>query len=330
MPGANGGVYGGAGYEFVGQKAVVSVTSSNSGIAASANGADAAPAALLRGVAKRFGATEALRGFDLEVRAGELVALLGPNGAGKTTAIGLLLGLRLPDAGQVRLLGGDPRSPAVRRGVGVTPQETGFPPNLRVHEVINLVRAHYDAPAETADLLKQFGLADLATRQTGGLSGGEKRRLAVALAFAGAPKIVFLDEPTTGLDVASRRALWDAIKDFVGGGGTVLLTTHYIEEADVLADRIVVIDQGKSIAAGTPAEIKSRIQLQRVSFAAEELPDLPGIVRHERDGARHVILTDDADALVRALVGSGAAFSGLEISLADLEEAFVALMEEGA
>ena len=293
------------------------------------NGASAAPAAFLQGVTKRFGAAEALRGFDLEVRAGELVALLGPNGAGKTTAIGLLLGLRLPDTGQVRLLGGDPRSAPVRREVGATPQETGVPPNLRVREVIDLVRAHYVAPAGTADLLQKFGLTGVAGRQTGGLSGGEKRRLAVALAFAGRPKIVFLDEPTTGLDVASRHALWGAIKDFVSGGGTVLLTTHYIEEADVLADRIVVIDKGRSIAVGSPAQIKSRIQLQRVSFAAEELPDLPGVVRHERQGARHIILTDDADTLVRALVGGGTPFTGLEISSADLEEAFVALMEEG-
>ncbi len=287
-------------------------------------------AARLRGVTKRFAAVEALRGLDLELRTGELLALLGPNGAGKTTAIGLLLGLRLPDTGEVRLLGGDPRSLAIRRHIGATPQETSLPPALRVGEVVDLVRAHFDSPATTADLLDRFGLSGLVRRQTGGLSGGEKRRVAVALAFAGRPRVIFLDEPTTGLDVASRHALWSAIKQFVSEGGTVLLTTHYIEEADILADRIVVIDKGKTIAAGTPAEIKSRVQLQRVSFSATRLPDLPGVVRHQRQGDKHVLLTDDADRLVRALVGSGVAFAGLEILSADLEEAFVALTGKGA
>ncbi len=283
------------------------------------------PAAYLRGVTKSFAAVKALRGLDLELRTGELLAMLGPNGAGKSTAIGLLLGLRLADEGEVRLLGGDPRSPAVRRHIGAMPQETGFPPALRVGEVMDLVRAHFPSPASTGDLLERFGLTDLARRQTGGLSGGEKRRVAVALAFAGQPKVVFLDEPTTGLDVASRHALWKAIKEFVGAGGTVLLTTHYIEEADTLADRVVVIDKGQTIAAGSPGEIKSRVHLQRVSFATPQLPSLPGVVRHETQGERHVILSDDADALVRSLVESGVPFTGLEISSAALEEAFVAL-----
>jgi ABC-2 type transport system ATP-binding protein len=221
----------------------------------------ARPVAELRGIHKHFGSVPALGGVDLQLAPGELVALLGPNGAGKTTLVSILLGQRRPDAGAVRLFGGDPTTPATRRSVGVTPQAIGFPDNLTVAEVIDLVRAHYPAPAATSRLLARFGLSDAADRRAGGLSGGQQRRLAAALAFAGRPRLVVMDEPTTGLDVESRHWLWDAVRSFVAGGGAVLLTTHYLEEAQALASRVVVIARGRIIAGGTVEEIVARAGL---------------------------------------------------------------------
>ena len=286
-----------------------------------------AAAAALRGVHKRFGATEALRGIDLDVPFGEIVALLGPNGAGKTTAIGVLLGLRRPDRGEATVLGNRPGGMAARREIGVTPQRSQFPGNLRVREIVDLVRVHFSAPAPCEELLSRFGLDRLSRRQTGGLSGGEARRLAVALAFAGNPRLVFLDEPTTGLDVESRRDVWRATRDYVDGGGTVLLTTHYLEEAEALAHRVAVMNAGQVVAAGRPDEIKGRVALKRVRLRAAALPDLLGVARAEEVDGVHTLYTNDADALVRALVTSGAAFADLEVLPASLEEAFVALTE---
>ena len=207
-------------------------------------------AAELDRVTKRFGRATALDDASFSVDEGEIVALLGPNGAGKTTAIAILLGLRRPDAGAARLFGGDPRQPASRRNVGVTPQETTFPATLRVREAIALVRAHYQhsLPAET--LYERFELGRLVTRQFGGLSGGERRRVGVALAFAGRPQLVVLDEPTSGLDRDARRAVWSAIRAHARDGGAVLLTTHQLEEADALAERVVLIDEGTIVADG--------------------------------------------------------------------------------
>lgn len=219
--------------------------------------------AALRSVSKRFGTTVALHEVDLELGTGEIVALLGPNGAGKTTALSILLGLRRPDAGRAELFGQDPRSPSARSAIGATPQESGFPQTLRVREILDLVRAHYAAPVPTAELLERFGLMAVAQRQAGGLSGGQKRRLAVALAFAGRPRAVFLDEPTTGLDVEARRGVWRAVREYAAGGGTALLTTHYLDEAEALASRIVVLSHGVVVAEGTAAELRRRAGLQR-------------------------------------------------------------------
>ena len=281
--------------------------------------------AQLQNVHKRFRATEALKGIDLQVRKGEIVALLGPNGAGKTTAISILLGRRRPDQGKALLLGLDPRSPKARSGVGATPQETEFPNTLTVGNVVQLIQAHFSDPLSAEDLLRQLGILDLKDRQNGGLSGGQKRRLAVVLAFAGNPRVVFLDEPTAGLDVEGRRGLWQLVRDYREGGGTVLLTTHYLEEAESLATRVVVIDSGKVIAEGSVEEIKSRVGLKRVRFRAESLPQLPGVVKSEAENGIYTLYTTDADGLVRNLVGASIAFEGLEVLQASLEEAFLIL-----
>lgn len=194
----------------------------------------------------------------MHVREGETHALLGPNGAGKTTAFSLLLGLRRPDSGTVTLLGRNPRRPVTRQGVGAMPQEPAFPEKLRVAEVLDFVRAYFPDTWPTGELLERFGLADLARRETGGLSGGQKRRLAVATAFAGKPRLAVLDEPTTGLDVEARRAVWDEVRAYVRAGGTVLLTTHYLEEAEALAGRVTFIHRGIAAATGTVAEVTAK------------------------------------------------------------------------
>jgi ABC-2 type transport system ATP-binding protein len=217
-------------------------------------------------VTKRFGAVAALDAVSLEVHEGDVLALLGPNGAGKSTAIAVLLGLRAPDAGHVRLFGLDPRKPSARRRCGVTPQETAFPLTLRVNELVELVRRHFPQPLPLELIYERFELDEIARRQLGRLSGGERRRVAVALAFAGAPKLVVLDEPTTGLDRGARKSVWEAIGAHADNGGTVVLTTHYLEEADALARRVVLIDAGKIIADGSVAEIKAAAGLTRVSY----------------------------------------------------------------
>jgi ABC-2 type transport system ATP-binding protein len=279
----------------------------------------------LRGVQKRYGKVDALRGVDLRLQPGELVALLGPNGAGKTTAVSVLLGQRRPDAGSARLFGRDPTLPAARRPVGVTLQESGFPDNLTVREVVDLVRVHYPDPAPAQELLDRFGLAAVAGRRAGGLSGGQTRRLAVALAFAGRPRAVVLDEPTTGLDVEARHRLWEVLRAFVADGGTVLLTTHYLEEAQALASRVVVIADGQIIAHGSVDDITARVGVSRVHVQAPALPELPGVTHVEATNGSYTLYTADPDGLVRALTLKGVAFSGLRVERASLEEAFLHL-----
>jgi len=282
-------------------------------------------AAELRGVHKRYRQVDALQGVDLELQPGELVALLGPNGAGKTTAVSILLGQRRPDAGSARLFGQDPTLPAARRPVGVTLQESGFPDNLTVAEVVDLVRVHYPHPVATLELLGRFGLAEVAGRRAGGLSGGQTRRLAVALAFAGHPRLAVLDEPTTGLDVEARRGLWEILRAFVADGGSVLLTTHYLEEAQALASRVVVIADGQVIAQGSVDDITARVGLSRVHLRAPSLPELPAGTHAESSNGAHTLYTADPDGLVRALALQGVAFTGLRVERASLEEAFLHL-----
>lgn len=288
----------------------------------------------LEHVTRTFGAVTALDDVSLSVGEGQLVGLLGPNGAGKTTLLSLVSGLRRADSGTVRLFGGNPRDASSRIALGTTPQETGLPPTLTVGEVVDLVAGHYPAPMTRAEVLARFGLEDLSGRQTGGLSGGQKRRLAVALALVGRPRLVLLDEPTTGLDVEARHILWQALRDYHADGATVLLTSHYLEEIEALAERVVVIGEGRVLADDTLTSVLGLVGLRRVIFSVPvgdtvDLARLPGAASAQQgaDG-RWTVLASDADLTVRALVEQAVPFEGLEVRGASLEEAFLTLTQK--
>jgi ABC-2 type transport system ATP-binding protein len=274
--------------------------------------------ARLEEVTKSFRATRALDRASFTVGEGEVVALLGPNGAGKSTALAVLLGLRRPDSGAAWLFGGDPRQPSSRRFVGVTPQESGFPPTLLVREVVELVRAHFERPLAVTELCERFELGRIAGRQLGGLSVGERRRLGVALAFAGGARLVVLDEPTAGLDHDARAAVWDAVRAQGRAGGSVLLTTHHLGEAEALASRVVLIDRGTVVADSRVAELKGRGGMTVVRLRA-----VPGVAIEgaRADGAFVRLLVSDGGAAVRRLVLDGVPLVDLEVRPLTLEEA---------
>jgi ABC-2 type transport system ATP-binding protein len=277
------------------------------------------------GVTRRYGEVTAVDGLSLDIPSGQLVGLLGPNGAGKSTLINLFTGLRSPDEGTVELFGRDPRDVRARLRMGVTPQETGLPDMARVGEIVDFVASHFPDPVARGELLERFDLGDLVNRQAGGLSGGQRRRLAVGLAFVGRPALVFLDEPTTGLDVEGRSTLWNAIREFHAGGGTVVLTSHYLEEVEALAERVVVVDRGRCVADDSVEALRRISGMRRVSLVAPELPSLEGVAGIERDGERVALITRDADRLVRDLVATGAPFTDLEVQAGSLQDAFLAL-----
>ena len=284
----------------------------------------------LRGVGKTFGRVQALRGLDLEVRRGELTALLGPNGAGKTTAIGLMQGLLRPTSGAVWVLGGDPGDVATRTQVGAMPQESALPAALTVREAVTLFSRMYPAPLPVDEALALADLSPLAGRRAGALSGGQARRLAFALAVVGNPALLYLDEPTTGMDAGSRQAFWAAVERLKREGRTILLTTHYLEEAERTAERVVVMNAGQVLADGTPEALRARITTSHVRFRSDlvlaEVRALPGVESAEVDAHGSAALTTRTpEALVTALVQSGTAFSELEVARASLEEAFMRL-----
>lgn len=285
----------------------------------------------LENVSKNYDQVCALRNVNFSVGAGQVVALLGPNGAGKTTAVKLLLGLLEPDSGKARVLGGNPTNPQNRMRTGAMLQVGKVPETLRVREHIDLFSTYYANPMPLGEVLAAAGLEKLRDRKFGDLSGGERQRTLFALAICGNPDLLFLDEPTVGLDVEARRILWDEIRRLVQRGKTVLLTTHYLQEADALADRIAVINKGEIIAQGTPAEIKALTSGKRIrcitALNQAALLQIPGVteVRHDREVEIHV---RDCEAVVRMLLALDPSLSGLEISAAGLEEAFLALTRE--
>jgi len=293
------------------------------------SGHEGAVIASLRRASKNFGEVHALRQVDFAVRAGELVALLGPNGAGKTTAVKLFLGLAKPTAGTVRVFGGNPIHAEVRTRIGAMLQVARVPETLRVREHIDLFSSYYPKPLPLAETLAVAGLQEIKDRVFGELSGGQRQRVLFALALCGDPDILFLDEPTVGLDVESRRLLWEEIRKLIERGKTVLLTTHYLEEADALADRVVVIHRGEIIAEGTPAEIKASTTGRRIrcvsSLDIETVCALPGVIEVRRDRDALEIRTVLAEPVLRELLSRDPGLSGIEVTSAGLEEAFLAL-----
>ena len=293
-----------------------------------------AAVASLAAVSKNYGSVRALRGVNFSVRAGELVALLGPNGAGKTTAVKLLLGLMQPDAGKVRVFGGDPTHPQNRMRTGAMLQVGKVPETLRVREHIDLFSSYYTNPMPLAEVLSIAGLEKVSDRKFGDLSGGQRQRVLLALAICGNPDLLLLDEPTVGLDVEARRGLWEEIRRLVGRGKTVLLTTHYLQEADALAERIAVINQGQIIAEGTPAEIKARTSGKRIrcvtNLGIAGVRQIPGVAEVRQDREAIEIHASEAEGVVRQLLARDPGLSGLEISSAGLEDAFLALTQDSA
>jgi ABC-2 type transport system ATP-binding protein len=291
-------------------------------------------AAELCGVTKRYGAITAVDALTLSIEPGTVTALLGPNGAGKTTAVRLMLGLTRPTSGSARLFGGDPTDPAARRRVGVMLQIAKVPETLRVREHIDLFRSYYAAPMPLDAALAAAGLAALADRKYGELSGGQQQRVQFALAICGNPEVLFLDEPTVGLDVAARRSFWHEVRRLSERGTGILLTTHYLEEADALADRVIVLQQGRVGADASPAELKTLAAARRIrcvtSLPVTHIERLPGVQSVRRDGAATEIFTSVAEQVSRELLIADASLAGLEITGAGLEEAFLTLTSASA
>jgi ABC-2 type transport system ATP-binding protein len=291
--------------------------------------------ATLDGVTRRFGDVTALEGLSLEIKRGETVALLGPNGAGKTTATEILLGLIQPHGGEVRLHGGAPAEAVAGGQVGAMLQDAGMPEGVTAAELIELVRALYPDPLSLDVALRLSDLEDVAGRRVEQLSGGQQQRVRLALALAGDPALLVLDEPTAALDVAARRAFWERVGGSVAEGRTVLFATHRLEEADAVADRVAVIVDGRIVAEGTPDEVKAAASgRSAVSFVADGvavdvLRGLPGVEEVETGHGRLTLHTSDPDATVRALFERLPVVEDLKITRAGMEEAFLQLTREG-
>lgn len=295
---------------------------------------DPAAIARLHSVTKRYDATTALDNVSFEVRPGEVLALLGPNGAGKTTAIRLLLGLIAPTSGSARVLGRDPRDSVTRTRIGAMLQVSKVPETLRVREHIDLFRSYYPSPLSAAEVVSISQLQGLENRLYGQLSGGQKQRVLFGLALCGDPDLVFLDEPTVGMDIEARRALWAQVRELAARGKAVLLTTHYLEEADALAHRIIVINKGKIISQGTPAEIKGRVTGRRIRCITQLdfsfLRSLASVSDVQQDREATVVTASNPESVVREMLLRDPSLSELEISAAALEDAFLALTRSEA
>ena len=283
---------------------------------------------------KRYGQVQALQDVSLAIEAGEVVAMLGPNGAGKTTSISLMLGIRKPTSGTARLFGVNPRDLRARSRIGVMLQESGVPGMLKVEEIVDLFSSYYPAPLPVAGAIAMAGLQEKAKTLIKDLSGGLRQRLYLALAVCGNPDVLFLDEPTVGMDVEGRRRFLEEIGGLAARGRTVILTTHYLEEADQLARRIIVIDRGRIVADSTPAAIKARVAGKRVTFSTtqplseSQLSGLP-LNAQQIDDHRVRLLTNEPETVLRELFRRGVDIHDLEVSGADLEEAFVAMTQHG-
>jgi len=278
-------------------------------------------AAELCDVTVRYRSITALNCVSLQLNEGEALAMLGPNGAGKTTAIGLLTGLCKSRQGRALLFGQNPRLPEARGLIGVTPQEASFPINMKVGELLEFVRSHYPEPKSREEIIEAFGLTNLLDRFASRMSGGQQRNFAVALAFSGNPKVVFLDEPTTGLDIEARSKIWSYVRRYRDGGGTLLLTTHYIEEAEAIAARVILLNEGEIVEDSSVEEIKRRVNVRILKLTALRPPEIATASIQNREGDRYTLIASDADAAVRELVTAGHEFSDIEVLPASLEDA---------
>jgi len=288
------------------------------------------PVVTLERVSKRFGQVIALDDVSLTLPPGGVTAVLGPNGAGKTTLINLMLGLLRPSAGTVHLFGLHPQSRAARERVGVMLQVSGLPELLTVRELVRLFRCYYPAPLPLGEILELAGLVGLEARLYGTLSGGQKQRLHFALAICGNPKLLFLDEPTVGLDVELKQAFWRSITHVAARGCTVLFTTHHLDEADNYAQRVIVVDKGNVVADGTKTEIKARVAGKRVRFRTQLPPEAlltePDVHAVKRAGGRLEILTDAPERLIPRLTALDPELSELEVDTGVLEEVYLSLI----
>lgn len=296
--------------------------------------------ASLNHVTKRFpSGVVALDNLSLTLRRGEVVALLGPNGAGKSTAVKLLTGLSSPTSGVVSIFGADPRNHTARLRTGVMLQGGRAPEMLRVREHIEIFRGYYPNPMAYADIVEVAGLGDIESRLFGQLSGGQKQRVLFAIALAGNPDLIFLDEPTVGFDIKSRRGMWAQIELLATRGKTVLLTTHYLEEADSLAQRIVVIDKGRIVCQGTPAEVKSlgsiasgetksgSVKFIRcvTTISTHALMNIPGVTSVSVNGEFTTVLASQPEMTLRELLALDPSLHSIDVQSPKLEDAFLAL-----
>jgi ABC-2 type transport system ATP-binding protein len=281
-------------------------------------------------VSKSYGRVTAVRSLDLGIDSGQTVALLGPNGAGKSTSIAMLLGLTRPDSGAVQVFGRTPDAAVAAGVVGAMLQDGALVPGLTVRELVDFVRDLYPEPLGRDEVLRIAGLTELAGRRADRLSGGQAQRVRFAIAIAGAPRLLVLDEPTAAMDVESRRTFWASMRAYAAGGRTILFATHYLEEADENADRVVVMAGGRVVGDGTAAEIKARTGGSTIRFTLDGpstsgLDRLPGVTGVEIHGPTVLLRTADADATAQALYTSGLQVRGIEVRAADLESAFLDL-----
>ncbi|WP_029663290.1 ABC transporter ATP-binding protein [Cellulomonas sp. KRMCY2] len=302
-------------------------------------GTVAPPVVQVEHLRKTYGTKVAVDDVSLTVEKGEIVGILGPNGAGKTTTVEMIAGLRVPDAGDVRVLGLDPQrdGPALRERLGLQLQESEMPAKITVQEALDLYASFYAKPADPADLIRDLGLTDRRDTQFRRLSGGQKQRLSVALALVGNPEVAILDELTTGLDPQARRETWGVIERIRDRGVTILLVTHYMEEAERLADRVLLIDAGRVVAEGTPAQLAARTTAQTVRFTVREalpaglLERLPGVAAVTVSGTDYEVRgAEMAVDVVLAVTGAGLRPQHLRVEQGSLEEAFVSIVTAGA
>ena len=287
-------------------------------------------AIVLAGLTKSYGTVTAVRSIDLLIAPGEMVAILGPNGAGKTTIIDMVLGLTRPDAGRVSLFGMPPRQAIAAGVVSGMLQTATLIQHLRVRELVAMVASLYPHPLPVDQVLRLTGISDLANRPAAKLSGGQSQRVRFAMALVANPDLLLLDEPTAALDVEGRKDFWTSVRDIASQGKTVLFATHYLEEADAYADRVVLLAKGRIVADGPATEIKARVSSRTIratlpGAALARLAALPGVISADRRGEAVTLSCSDAETALRALLAEFPAARDVEVRGADLEAAFVAL-----